>query len=119
MTLTQIQLVLESNTLKIAITFPFNGDMRVVFHARQIWRCAYRPRYLLALGLELQKSSTEAIAAGYRARIWAKGPTMHTWFSRISMQTPMHRKITWLKSTQIWLKRPLGENTLPNRSPEI
>jgi len=44
MTLTQIQLVLESNTLKIAIAFPFNGDMRVVFHARQIWRCAYRPR---------------------------------------------------------------------------
>jgi len=33
------------------------------------------------------------------------------------MQTPTHRKITWMKSTHIWLKRLLGENTLPNRSP--
>jgi len=73
----------------------------------------------LALGLELQIPSTEAIAAGCRARIWGKGPTMNTWFSRISMQTPTHRKITWMKSTHIWLKRLLGENTLPNHSPGI
>jgi len=32
MTLTQIQLVLESNTLKIAIAFPFNGEIHVVSH---------------------------------------------------------------------------------------
>jgi hypothetical protein len=44
---------------------------------------------------------------------------MRTWFSRSFMQTPTHRKITWMKSTQIWLKRLLGENTLPNRSPEM
>jgi len=28
------------------------------------------------------------------------------------MQTPTHRKNTWMKSTQIWLKRLLGDNTL-------
>jgi len=118
-TLTQIQRALESNTLKIAIPFPFNNDMRVVFHASQIWRCAYRPRCPLALGRELQIPSIEALAAGCRARIWAKGPAMRTWFSRIFMQTPTHRKNSWTKSTQIWLKRLLGENILPNRSPEI
>jgi len=66
----------------------------------------------LALGLELQIPSTETIAAGCRARIWAKGPTMRTWFSRSFMQTPTHRKNTWMKSTHIWLKRLLGENAL-------
>jgi hypothetical protein len=73
----------------------------------------------LALGLELQIPSIEAIAAGCRACIRAKGPTMRTWFSRSFMKTPIHRKNSWMKSTQIWQKRLLGENTLPNRSPEI
>jgi len=71
----------------------------------------------LALGLELQIPSTEAIAAGCRACIRAKGSTMRTSLSRIFMQTPTHRKNSWMKSTQIWLKRLLGENTLPNLSP--
>jgi hypothetical protein len=35
-----------------------------------------------------------------------------TWFSRILMQTPTHREKTWMKSTQIWLRRLLVENTL-------
>jgi len=66
----------------------------------------------LALGLELQIPSIEAIAAGCRACIRAKGPTMRTWFSRSFMKTPTHRKNTWMKSRQIWLKRLLGENAL-------
>jgi len=37
---------------------------------------------------------------------------MYTWFSRSFMQTPTHRKNTWMKSTQIWLKRLLDEHTL-------
>jgi len=73
----------------------------------------------LALGPELQTPSTEAIAAGFQARVWAKGPIMRTWFSRSFMQTPTHRKKTWMESTQIWLERHLGENTLPNHSPGI
>jgi hypothetical protein len=44
--------------------------------------------------------------------VWAEGPTMRTRVSRISMPTPTHRKNTWMKSTQIWLKRLLCENTL-------
>jgi len=78
-----------------------------------------RATIALALGLELQIPSIEATAAGCRACIRAKGSTMRTSLSRIFMQTPMHRKNSWMKSTQIWLKRLLGENTLPNRSPEI
>jgi hypothetical protein len=37
---------------------------------------------------------------------------MRTWFSRSFMQTPTHRKNTWMKSTHIWLKRLLDEHTL-------
>jgi len=37
---------------------------------------------------------------------------MRTSLSRIFMQTPTHRKNTWMKSTQIGLKRLLGENAL-------
>jgi len=73
----------------------------------------------LTLGLELEIPSIEAIAAGCRARIWAKGSTMRTSLSRVLVQTPTQRKKTWMKSAQIWLKRLLDENTLPNRSPEI
>jgi len=66
----------------------------------------------LALGLELQIPSIEAIAAGFRACIWAKGSTKRTRFSRSFMQIPTHSKKSWMKSTQIWVKRLLGDNTL-------
>jgi len=42
----------------------------------------------LTLGLELEIPSIEAIAAGCRARIWAKGSTMRTSLSRVLVQTP-------------------------------
>jgi len=93
-----------------------NRAMRLVVVGCSMQSRATNP---LTLGLELQIPSTEAIAAGCRACIRAKGPTMRTWFSRISTQTPAHRKKSWMKSTQIGLKRLLGENTLPNRSPGI
>jgi len=75
-----------------------NRAMRLVGVGCSVQRRATNP---LALGLELQIASIEAIAAGCRARIWAKRPTVRTSLSRIFMQTPTHRKNTWMKSTQI------------------
>jgi len=66
-----------------------NRAMRLVVVGCSMQSRATNP---LTLGLELQIPSTEAIAAGCRACIRAKGPTMRTWFSRIFMQTPMHSK---------------------------
>jgi hypothetical protein len=86
-----------------------NRAMRLVVVGCSMQSRATNP---LALGLELQIPSIEAIAAGCRACTRAKGPTMRTSLSRIFMQTPTHRKNTWMKSAQIWLKRLLGENTL-------
>jgi len=93
-----------------------NRAMRLVVVGCSMQSRATNP---LAFGLELQIPSIEAIVAGCRACIRTKGPAMRTWFSRIFMQTPMHRKNSLMKSTQIWVKRLSGENTLPNRSPEI
>jgi len=86
-----------------------NRAMRLVVVGCSMQSRATNP---LTLGLELQIPSIEAIAAGCRACTRAKGPTMRTSLSRIFMQTPTHRKKTWMKSAQIWLKRLLGENTL-------
>jgi len=93
-----------------------NTAMRLV-----VVGCSVQSRATSSLtpGRELQIPSIEAIAAGYRACIRAKGPTMRTSLSRIFMQTPTHRKNSWMKSTHIWLKRLLGKNTLHNRSPEM
>jgi hypothetical protein len=65
-----------------------NRAMRLVVVGCSVQSRATTP---LALGLELQIPSTEAIAAGCRACIRAKGPTMRTSLSRIFMQTPTHR----------------------------
>jgi len=65
-----------------------NRAMRLVVVGCSVQSRATNP---LALGLELQIASIEAIAAGCRACIRAKGPTMRTSLSRIFMQTPTHR----------------------------
>jgi len=86
-----------------------NRAMRLVVVGCSVQSRATTP---LALGPELQILSIEAIAPGCRARIRAKGRTMRTSLSRVFMQTPTHRKNTWMKSTQIWVKRLLGDNML-------